>query len=205
MPSKFSIIIPLAEGLRIVAISLAPFLMDTSQKIFDQLGIEDQLRDIKEREFGKLKGGRVKKGEPIFKRIDVEKELDDLEDINKKEETFNKGKKPEKQKLEVTYDEFGKLDLRVATVISCEQIKDSDKLYKLEVKMGGEVRQIVSGIRFAYGEEELIGKQVIVIANLKKAKIRGVESFGMLLAAGDGKDLTLLTTDKDLGDGIKVS
>ncbi|MEZ4358286.1 MAG: methionine--tRNA ligase [Eubacteriales bacterium] len=203
-----SVMYHLAEGLRIVGIALNPFLMDTSKEILSRLGVSEELRDVKTAKFGRLGSTKVVNGKAIFPRIDVKKELAELEEMTKKQAEVAKKETEEKKESaagEISYEDFAKLDLRLATIVSCETIEKSDKLYKLKVKIGDETRQIVSGIKNAYTCEELIGKKIIVIANLKKAKIRGVESFGMLLAAGEGEKLTLMTSDKDLGDGLKVN
>ncbi len=105
----------------------------------------------------------------------------------------------------VTYADFAKLDIRTAKVLSCEKIGGTDKLLKLFVKIGSEERTIVAGIGKSYSEEELVGKTIIVIVNLETRKLKGVESQGMLLAAGDDVNtLNLLTIDKNAEDGIKI-
>lgn len=106
----------------------------------------------------------------------------------------------------ITYDEFAKVDLRLAKVIACEHIEGAEKLLKLELRAGGENRTVVAGIRKCYSPEQLIGKTVVLVANLKPVKIRGVLSQGMILAASDEADekLTLITTLDDFADGAKV-
>ncbi len=105
----------------------------------------------------------------------------------------------------VTYEDFAKLDLKTAQITSAEKIEGSDKLLKLFVKIGGEERTIVAGIAKSYSAEELVGKTIIVVANLAPRKLKGVESQGMLLAAGeDVTELNLLTTDKSSIDGVKI-
>jgi len=99
---------------------------------------------------------------------------------------------------------FGKLDLRVADVVSAEPIRGTQKLMRLEVDLGGERRQLVAGLAEHYRPEELVGKKVVVVANLKPARIRGVESRGMLLAADDGGSLALLVPDREVRSGAKV-
>ena len=117
------------------------------------------------------------------------------------------GNSPAKElnlKPEITIEDFAKLDLRVAKVIAAEKVEKADKLLKLTLDLGGNKRQIVSGIAKAYKPEDMIGKNIIIIANLKPAKIRGVESNGMLLAAADGDNLVLAVTDGDIESGVQV-
>jgi methionyl-tRNA synthetase len=104
----------------------------------------------------------------------------------------------------VTYDDFAKLDLRVAVVKSAERVPKADKLLKLQLDVGGEVRQVVAGVAETYGPEEIVGKHVIFLANLAPRKIRGTESQGMILAAGEEKVLALSALDKDVAAGTKV-
>jgi methionyl-tRNA synthetase len=104
-------------------------------------------------------------------------------------------------KEEITFDEFMKLDLRVATVLECERVKGTDKLLRLQIDLGREKRQIVAGIAMVYSPEKLIGKQIIVVANLKPVKLRGEESRGMLLATGDDRTVTLLIPEKPSAPG----
>lgn len=105
----------------------------------------------------------------------------------------------------VSYEDFSKLDLRTAKVLSVESIEGADKLYKLFIKVGSEERTLVAGIAKAYTSEELVGKTIIVIVNLEPRKLKGVESQGMLLAAGDGpEEVNLLTTDRSAVDGLRI-
>ncbi len=108
------------------------------------------------------------------------------------------------QKL-ITIDEFSQIELKVAEIISCDKVENADRLLRLKVSAGGEERQLVAGIAAHYLPEELIGKQVIVVWNLKPAVIRGVESSGMLLAARDGETLGVLTVDRKVKNGTRVS
>jgi methionyl-tRNA synthetase len=104
----------------------------------------------------------------------------------------------------VTFDDFKKLQLRVAQIEQAEKVEGADKLLKLQLKIGSESRQIIAGIAKHYQPEQLIGKKIIVIVNLEPAKIRGIESNGMLLAASKGKDMVLLTVDTDIESGAKI-
>ena len=109
------------------------------------------------------------------------------------------------EKQTISYDEFSRLDLRVAEIINVEEIENADKLYKLEIKLGDENRILVAGIKQHYEKEALIGKKIIIIANLEPRKMKGVESQGMLLAASDDENIVLLTIDKDIESGTKIS
>ena len=154
----------------------------------------------------------VTTGEIIFPRIDLEKEMKALSALtsndNKTEapapEKKSTEEKPEGVAL-IGIDDFAKVDLRVAKVISCEKVEKSDKLLKLVLSCGNEEKQVVSGIAKYYSPEEMVGKTLILVANLKPAKLRGIESQGMILAASDGEKLVLVTVDKDIPSGSKVS
>ncbi|MBN1418163.1 MAG: methionine--tRNA ligase subunit beta [Planctomycetes bacterium] len=105
----------------------------------------------------------------------------------------------------LTFEEFKRVDLRIARVESCEPHPNADKLYVLQIRIGEERRQIVAGIRPAYLPEELVGRKIVVVANLEPARLRGIESQGMLLAAVDGDTISILQPDKDVADGASVS
>ncbi|NLB90541.1 MAG: methionine--tRNA ligase subunit beta, partial [Clostridiales bacterium] len=208
----------LVECLRFVAVQIAPVMPQTPEKIFHQLGItEEDLHTFDSlATFGQIKGGTtVKKGEAIFPRIDIKKELEFFTPGEKEEKgKDNKNKKIETKGTEELQDEkqitiadFDKLQLKVATVLACEKVEKSDKLLKFRLRVGSQERNVVSGIAQYYSPEELVGKKVILLANLKPAKIRGEISQGMLLSAateGDG-ELKLLTVDGDIIDGADIS
>jgi methionyl-tRNA synthetase len=111
----------------------------------------------------------------------------------------------QKSTSEISFEEFSKMDLRVAEVKEAERVKGADKLLKLKIDIGSEERQIVAGIAEQYTPEEMVGKKIVVVTNLKPAKIRGIESKGMLLAAHDGKTLSLVYLDKEVKGGSPVS
>jgi methionyl-tRNA synthetase len=138
-------------------------------------------------------------GEPLFPRIE-EKKNNKAGKAKKKED-----KMPDAGDNLISFDEFKKLDIRVAHIKSASMVPETSKLMKIFIDIGGEERQIVAGIAEHYAPEDLTGKNIIVIANLEPAKIRGVESRGMLLAATDGEKVILLTPDKDAAPGSKVS
>lgn len=208
----------LAEALRIIAILIAPFVPVTAPKIYEQLGLgKPESFFMADAVWGKLATGtKVQKGEPLFPRIEVTEAGETVIAATKK--TAAKAIKAEAPKAEakkevksaaaaageITIDDFAKIDLRVATVVAAERVAKTDKLIKLQVKIGDEERTIVSGIAQHYEPENLIGKNVIVIANLKPAKLRGIESRGMVLAASDGEGNLVLADAPGIASGSKV-
>lgn len=208
----------LAEALRIVAILIAPFVPVTAPKIYEQLGLgKPESFFMADAVWGKLATGtKVQKGEPLFPRIEVTEAGETVIAATKK--TAAKAIKAEAPKAEakkeakpaaaaadeITIDDFAKIDLRVATVVAAERVPKTDKLIKLQVKIGDEERTIVSGIAQHYEPENLISKNVIVIANLKPAKLRGIESRGMVLAASDGEGNLVLADAPGIASGSKV-
>lgn len=208
----------LAEALRIIAILIAPFVPVTAPKIYEQLGLgKPESFFMADAVWGKLATGtKVQKGEPLFPRIEVTEAGETVIAATKK--TAAKAIKAEAPKAEakkeakpaaaaageITIDDFAKIDLRVATVIAAERVPKTDKLIKLQVKIGDEERTIVSGIAQHYEPENLIGKNVIVIANLKPAKLRGIESRGMVLVASDGEGNLVLADAPGIASGSKV-
>lgn len=208
----------LAEALRIIAILIAPFVPVTAPKIYEQLGLgKPESFFMADAVWGKLATGtKVQKGEPLFPRIEVTEAGETVIAATKK--TAAKAIKAEAPKAEakkeakpaaaaadeITIDDFAKIDLRVATVVAAERVPKTDKLIKLQVKIGDEERTIVSGIAQHYEPENLIDKNVIVIANLKPAKLRGIESRGMVLAASDGEGNLVLADAPGIASGSKV-
>lgn len=222
-----SVLYNLAEGIRQVGVLITPFMPETMERIFTQLGIcDDKLKTWESLgTFDGIKPGtKVCKGEALFPRIDMKEELEKLNALlprasstedKKQEETKVEEKKPEaaiiveEKKPEdnfITYDEFAKIDLRLAKVEHCEAIEGADKLLKLELSLGEERRTVVSGIKKWYTPEQMIGKTVVLVANLKPAKLRGVLSQGMILCASDESDahLTAITTLEEFQSGAKV-
>ena len=208
----------LAEALRIIAILIAPFVPVTAPKIYEQLGLgKPESFFMADAVWGKLATGtKVQKGEPLFPRIEVTEAGETVIAATKKtaakaikaEAPKDEAKKEAKPAMaatgEITIDDFAKIDLRVATVVTAERVPKTDKLIKLQVKIGDEERTIVSGIAQHYEPENLIGKNVIVIANLKPAKLRGIESRGMVLAASDGEGNLVLADAPGIASGSKV-
>jgi methionyl-tRNA synthetase len=188
-----TVLYQLLEVLRFVAVLICPFLPQTSEKIQRQLGIADgagqNLAGLQK--WGELApGGRVQKGESLFPRV---------------EDKISEEKEKEKMDTApvISMEEFQKVDLRVAKVLFAEPVKKSDRLLKLRVDIGEE-RTIVAGIAKHYKPEDLVGKTIIVVANLQPTKLMGVESNGMLLAADAGEGLALATFDKEAKPGSKV-
>lgn len=187
----------LVETIRIVAIPLQSFFVDTPKKIFNQIGVSsEEVTWDSAKEFGVLKDGtKVSKGEILFPRIDKSEELFKVEE--EKEEVQED---EEDRKGIISIDELDKVELKVGQIKEVERVAKSKKLYKLQVDVGEkELRTIVSGLVPYYTEEELAGKQVVVVTNLQPAKLCGVESNGMLLAAGDYDVVKLLVLDNNNG------
>ena len=190
----------LCETIRIIGVLLKPYLIETPDKIFDMLGIKDNEELTlweSTSNFGLIPENIiVKKGANMFPRIEIKKG----ENKEIKKESENKMEEIKEEDNIITIDELDKVKLKVGQIKSVERVENSDKLYKLSVDVGeSELRTIVSGLVNYYKEDELLNKQVVVVTNLKKAKLRGVESNGMLLAAGDKDIVKLLVLDSNNG------
>lgn len=186
----------LVETIRIISIALQAFMIEVPSKIFTQIGVDEKLQCWDSgKTFGLLNDGtNVVKGENLFPRLENDKELFKVEESKEiKEEIVNNDEY-------ITIDELDKIKLKVGQIKSVEKVEKADKLYKLTVDLGSETRTIVSGLVKYYKEDELMGKQVVVVANLKPAKLRGIESQGMLLAAGDDDIVKLLVLDNNAGE-----
>jgi methionyl-tRNA synthetase len=191
----------LAESLRIVSVLIQPFMHTTSAKIRKQLGLwfaDPEWADTKV--FDRMNGEQVKKGDAIFPRMDIEKELAELEAMKASADPGTVGKEYPPIKDLIDYEDFAKLDFRVGLVQSCEKHPKADKLLVFQIKMGNEVRQVLSGVADCYKPEDLLGKKVIVVANLKPRMLRGLESKGMLLFADNGERYEYLTTTAPDGE-----
>ncbi len=191
----------LLETLRFVSVMISPFLTETSVKINDQLNTKVTTWESLKEFNGTVAGDKVVKGDVIFPRIDVEEKLAELEALKPapvKPANEELVKNPIKE--EITIDDFDKIDLRVVKVLECEPVKKAKKLLKLKVDLGGEERQVISGIAQYYKPEELVGKYVVLVANLKPVKLRGELSQGMILAAApsDDSELVLVNPGKML-------
>jgi len=183
----------LLETLRFVSVMISPFLTETSVKINDQLNTKVTTWESLKEFNGTVAGDKVVKGDVIFPRIDVEEKLAELEALKPapvKPANEELVKNPIKE--EITIDDFDKIDLRVVKVLECEPVKKAKKLLKLKVDLGGEERQVISGIAQYYKPEELVGKYVVLVANLKPVKLRGELSQGMILVAAPSDDSELL-------------
>ncbi len=198
----------LVESLRFSSVLLSAFLPSTSEKIDAQLNITTKSFESLSGFDGTTPGTKVSKGEALFPRIDVEKKLEELEALRLATIEANKPKEEYKMqpiKEEITIDDFSKIDLRVVKVLACEPIKGAKKLLKLKVDLNGEERQVVSGIAAHYKPEELVGKYVVLVANLKPVKLRGELSQGMILAASTDDDSILtLVNPGELPTGSQV-
>jgi len=218
----------LAESIRIVSVLIQPFMPETPKKIWHQLGIEEKEEFVSwesTKNWGiYAEGTRVNKDDVIFPRIDLKKEIEELEalkadgkDVENKVEAQTKDKIDVQAQVQNQYvddidmgvisiNDFTKIDLRVAKVIEAEKVEGSDKLLKLKLEVGSEIRQVVSGISKYYSPEKMVGKYVVFLANLKPARLKGIESQGMILAASnDKKELVLLTIDDKIETGAKIS
>ena len=190
----------LAEAIRIISILIEPFMHTTSKEIRKQMGLwyseavwEDAFA------FDMMNGEQVKKGSAIFPRLDIEKELSELAELNTAGEAENI---PLKLKPEITYDDFDKIDFRVGTIVKAEKHPKADKLLVFKIKMGTEMRQVISGVAEDFTPQEMEGQKVIVVANLKPRQLRGMESAGMLLFAENGKRCEIVTTKAPDGESV---
>ena len=218
-PRLGTVLYVLLECARIVGVLIAPTMPRTPERIFAQIGVtDDELKTWESiKTFGGVKpGSTVHKGEALFPRIDVAKELELLEQEKaaavkeeKKEELpapADEEKTVFTQKDLIAFDDFEKIQLVVAKVLKCEKVPKADKLLMSTLKVGDTERIVVSGIAKFYTPEEMVGKKVVLLANLAPRKIRGVESHGMLLCAANADDskLSLLTVDSDMEDGCEI-
>ena len=180
-----------AEALRVSAILLSPIMPNRTQIVLETLGATESGLD-----WGGLTSGiEVKLHDPLFPRINIKKLENSVENHGKKEELENV----------ITFDEFQNVELKTAKILKAEKVEGADKLLKLQIKVGDEQRQIVSGIAQFYSPEELVEKMIVVVTNLKPATIFGIESNGMLLAAKNGKTLTLMTIDSEkVSSGMQI-
>ncbi|PSL42242.1 methionyl-tRNA synthetase [Salsuginibacillus halophilus] len=199
----------LAETLRHVSIMLQPFMTKSPADMWAQLGVPEHLQTWDSmRTFGQLPEGTtvVKKGKPLFPRLEIEEETKAIiEQMGGKAKTEEDEARENDQAPEIAIEDFSKVDLRVAEVLEAEPVKKTDKLLKIQLDLGYEQRQVVSGIAQYYAPEDLKGRKVICISNLKPVKLRGEKSQGMILAASEGDELTLATIDQNLPNGAKVN
>jgi len=199
----------LVESIVIGATLLEPYMPETSEKILTQLNApKRKVNDIVK--FGGYVSGTKVTDAPeiLFARLDLEEvmaKVAELQPAVEEEQDENPGIDLEEKKAEITIDDFDKVQLQIGEVIACEEVKKSKKLLCSQVKIGSEVRQIVSGIKAHYSPEDMVGKKVIVVTNLKPAKLAGVESQGMILCAEDAEgNLSLITSEKDFPHGAEI-
>ena len=207
----------LMEGIRMAAVALVAYLPDTSAKILDMLGTQE--RDyLKLDQFGLLEtGGKVvEKPEILFARVDIKELMEKVEADKAANAQAQPAAEPAEEaeteegidiepKAEITFDDFEKLQFQVGEIIACEAVKKSKKLLCSQVKIGNQVRQIVSGIRKYYSPEEMVGKKVMVVTNLKPATLAGVKSEGMILCAEDADgNLSLMVPEKKMPAGAEI-
>ncbi|HEY8488443.1 MAG TPA: methionine--tRNA ligase [Thermaerobacter sp.] len=225
-----AVLYDVAETARVVGVLLSPFLVETPARLWHQLGLGSDYRPASWQqglEWGQLPGGaRVVRDQPLFPRIELDEPAPEAPPAGpaaQAPEAPSSG--PAAQVAQapqpgpaaqtpvaggdaaapvITIEEFGRVQLRTARVVHAEKHPRADRLLRLEVDLGGERRQIVAGIAAHYRPEELVGKTIVVVANLKPAVIRGVESQGMVLAAEDGEGLALLTTDRPIAEGSRI-
>lgn len=209
-----SVMAHLVESLRVASILLQPFLTQAPRKIWEQLGIEegDLTAWDSTKQAGLIpEGNELRKGEPIFPRLDVEQEVAYIANVMTGGSKPDSAKETEVKEVpapeglpEIGIEDFAKVELRVAQVIACEPVKKADKLLKLQLDLGYEQRQVVSGIAKFYTPEEMVGRKVICVTNLKPVKLRGELSQGMILAASHGDQLTLATVPENMPNGAIV-
>ncbi len=205
----------MAESLRQVTILCTPFMPLFPERVWGQLGLEgkEELQTWDSLRWGLLPAGTiVKRGASLFPRIEFKEVLEGAENPVKSEKKGSPDKSPKEEMVKekpavgqkIKYEDFAKLDLRIAQVIEAQKVEKADKLLQLKVDLGGEQRTIVAGVAQHYRPEELLGKKVVLLANLEPTKIWGIVSEGMLLAASDDQSLEVLTLHKELDPGAKV-
>jgi methionyl-tRNA synthetase len=211
----------LLESIRIAAVLLGPFLPETSEKILKQLNTDKRDWESLLQFNGMVAGQKVGTPEILFARIDAAKKIEEINKLNEakapkdpvkteeiKSETNTKSETEAKEENDdryITIDDFAKLDMRVAEIIKVEKHPNADKLLVFQLKIGEETRQVVSGIAKWYKPEDLAGKKVVMVYNLKPVTLRGVESNGMILSAEKGKKLSVVSTLEDIPSGATIS
>ncbi len=216
LPRLKTVLYCLAESVRAIAVHIYPVMPSTPERIYAQIGVTDENLKTWDsvKKFGQLPAGtQVKKGEALFPRVDVQKEIEAL-DAEKQAQAPAQVKpeeakpaKPEKEaKAPITIDDFAKVELIAAKILECERVEKSDKLLKSKVDIGnGEVRTVLSGIAKHYSPEDMVGRTVVMVKNLPPRKMRGIESEGMLLCASDKNGLKLLTVSGEIEAGAEIS
>ena len=205
MPRLQTVLYNLAESIRIIASLLVSFMPSTAKAIAEEIG-NPEITYESISEFGKIAAGtKVGEAKPLFARIDAEKKM---EELAAEFAAAAEGDEPEVEiapyKDYIEFEDFEKWDIRVGKVIECEKVPKSSKLLRFLLQVGNEKRQILSGISKYHKPEDMIGKNVVFIANLKPRKMMGLESCGMILSAEHGEELTALTTIKDIQSGAEI-
>ncbi|MEC0697606.1 methionine--tRNA ligase [Bacillus atrophaeus] len=206
-----SVMYHLAESLRISAVLLQPFLTKTPKKMFEQLGITDETLKAWDSitRFGQLNKTKVQKGDPLFPRLEAEEEIAYIKEKMQgtapaQEETKEEEPQEVDRLPEITIDQFMDVELRVAEVLQAEPVKKADRLLKLQLDLGFEKRQVVSGIAKHYTPEQLVGRKLICVTNLKPVKLRGELSQGMILAGEADGVLSVVSIDQSLPKGTRI-
>ena len=192
----------LLESIRIIAVLLEPFMPETSKNILDQINAENRTLESVKAFGGTVCGTKVGEAKPLFARIDEAKKM---EEIQAEIEAAMPKKNFEPYKEEIEFSDFEKIDLRLAKITACEKVEKADKLLKFTVLVGDKERTIVSGIAKHYKPEELVGKTVVIVANLKPVKLRGIMSEGMILSACWEDKLQVLSLDTEFNNGATVN
>ncbi|WP_271401076.1 methionine--tRNA ligase [Salinicoccus roseus] len=202
-----SVMVHLAENIRIIAILLKPYLTHGPKEVFRQMSVTDESLQTFDSilSYGSIRtaGKMINKPEPIYPRLDVEAEVSHIKDLMTPDTPEAEDEEADGAE-KITIKDFDKVEIKVATVIHAEGIKKADKLLKIEVDLGSEKRQIVSGIREAYEPEDIVGKKVLVVTNLEPVKLRGELSQGMILTAEKGNHLTLISVPSGIENGSTV-
>lgn len=202
-PRLGTVLYNLCETIRIATVLVSPFMPTVPEKVWNQLGLQgsEQTWDSIKDWGGIVPGGKVSKGVSLFPRIELK--VEEEESATKQAPPAEEIKEMKEEEL-ISIEEFFKAKLKVAEVLKAEKVEKADKLLKLELKVGTEIRTVVSGIAIHYSPDELIGKKVILVANLKPAKLRGIVSQGMILAASDAEQLEVIMLNKDIESGNPV-
>ncbi|MBE7048359.1 MAG: methionine--tRNA ligase [Ruminococcaceae bacterium] len=198
----------LIESIRFIAVLLMPHMPETAENIFEQIGATERSWESLSVFGHTVSGTSVGQATALFARLDEKKMLEEIENSIKKEQEQAKNATKESEKgataENISIEDFAKLQMKIGLVLESNRVEGADKLLVSKIKIGDEVRQIVSGIAKHYTPEDFVGKKVVVLTNLKPVKLRGVLSEGMILAASDGDKLGVLTTDIDLPDGTTI-
>ena len=209
-----SVLFHAAEALRLIAALVAPVIPKTAQSLWEQLGLDGNVKAVRLDELGwseELIGKTIRSGASLFPRLDPKEVLKKMDNVTEqkaeiKPEAAAPVPTPGNLAAQITIDDFAKIDLRVATVVEAERVKGADKLLRLVVDLGFEKRQVLAGIALAYQPESLVGRKVVVVANLQPRKLRGLESNGMIVAASAGPDdkPVLVGFHEDVENGARL-